>query len=111
MWILDFGVFGVRGIVRGIDLGGKRRMDEMGKIRDDPDPDLVGAIESRMVTPDGRSGHDNRLVDYPRLDLEIHNTQGGGLKDINELYLTRSQRHGDWKGQGLNPSRVVGHEV
>lgn len=43
---------------------------------------------------DGRSGLDNRLVDYPRLDLEIHNTHGGGLKDMSESCLTRSQRHG-----------------
>jgi hypothetical protein len=27
------------------------------------------------------------------LDLEIHKTQGGGLKDMSRLCLTRSQRH------------------
>lgn len=36
---------------------------------------------------------ENRLVDYPKLDLEIHNTQGGGLKDMSGLCLT-TQRHG-----------------
>jgi len=38
------------------------------------------------------------------LDLEIHSTQGGGLKDMSRLCLATSQRHTHWPrlmGKGL----------
>jgi len=52
-----------------------------------------GTIGSGVLDIDGRSGLDNGPIEYPRLDLEKHSTQGGGLKDMRGLCLTRSQRH------------------
>ena len=37
------------------------------------------------------------------LDLKIHHTQGGGLKDMSRLCLTTSQRHEVMKGLTPRP--------
>lgn len=64
---------------------------------------VISLLPSVQGMVHGASRFDDSLVDYPRIEPEKHNRQGGGLKDMSSLCLTTSQRHELMKGLTPRP--------